>query len=249
MVCSDTRELIHAYLDGELDLARSLEIEQHLEACPACAKAYSEQKSLHLAIARSSLYYEAPNELRRNVRKALGRADGSESPRRNRWGWQTLWAPLGVMALALVIVLAIVTRPSAENQLAEQIVSAHIRSLMPGHLIDIPSSDKHTVKPWFNGKLDFSPTVKDLADRGFPLIGGRLDYVAGRPVAAVVYQRRKHVINLFIWPGDSAGSDGKVISRQGYHALLWSRNGMTYTAISDVIQADLEQFVGLVRGS
>ncbi len=248
MVCSDITELIHGYLDGELDLSRSLEIEHHLKDCPACSRAYAELKSLRSAIARSALYREAPAELRRNVRSALRRAARSESPSRRHWGWRALWAPLGVTAVALLVVLMVMTRPPAEDRLSEEIVSAHIRSLMPGHLIDIPTSDQHTVKPWFNGRLDFSPPVKDLANRGFPLIGGRLDYVSGRPVAAVVYQRRKHVINLFIWPSDSAETPtAKTLSRQGYHVILWSQGGMTYCAVSDVNQADLDEFVRTAR--
>jgi len=249
MICSDMSESIHAYLDGELDLSRSLEIEHHLKDCPACSRVYAEQKSLRSAIARSSLYHEAPDRLRRDVHTALRQAAGSESPSRRRWDWRVLWAPLGLTALALLVVLAIVTRPSAESRLSEEIVSAHIRSLMPGHLMDIPSSDQHTVKPWFNGRLDFSPPVKDLASAGFPLVGARLDYVSGRTVAAVVYQRRKHVINLFIWPArNRGGPTDKTLSRDGYHLMFWSQDGMSYCAVSDINLAELDQFVLLLRG-
>ena len=230
-------------------MSRSLDIEQHLKNCPGCSRAFAEQKSLRSAIARSSLYHEAPNSLRRHIRTELRRAAGPEVSSRPRWwSWRILWAPLGVMALAFLVVLGILMRPSAESRLPEEIVSAHIRSLMPGHLIDIPSSDQHTVKPWFNGKLDFSPPVRDLADRGFPLIGGRLDYVSDRPVAAVVYQRRKHVINLFIWPTRNSGAQNATASsRQGYHTILWRQGGMTYCAVSDVNEADLADFARILR--
>jgi mycothiol system anti-sigma-R factor len=250
MVCSEINELIHGYLDSELNLSRSLEIEKHLNGCPACSRAYAEQKSLRSAIARSSLYREAPNGLRRRIRKALRTTAGSESQFHIPRGWILLWAPLGAIAVALFLVLPIVIHPFAESRLPEEIVSAHIRSLMPGHLTDVPSSDQHTVKPWFNGRLDFSPPVKDLATEGFPLIGGRLDYVADRPVAALVYQRRKHLINLFIWPASGMGSaDGKIASRQGYNLISWSQDGMSFCAVSDVSPADLGEFVRTLRAA
>jgi anti-sigma factor RsiW len=248
MVCSEINDLIHPYLDGELDLSRSLEVENHMEGCPACSRAYFELKSLRSMISRSSLYHEAPLASRRQLRTELRRASGSRSASRLRQGWRALWAPIGVTVVALLLVFAIITRPTAESMLSDEIVSAHVRSLMPGHLIDIPSSDQHTVKPWFNGRLDFSPQVKDLAQQGFPLIGGRLDYVSDRPVAAVVYQRRKHVINLFIWPVGKAGrTETWTASRQGYHIALWSQDGMMYAAVSDVNETDLDQFARLIR--
>ena len=250
MTCSEINELIHGYLDGELDLSRSLEIEHHLKGCLACSRAFIEQKSLRSAIARSALYHEAPNDLRRHLRKALRQEARSESPFWMRWGWRFVWAPLGVVALALLLAVPYVRLPSADSRLSAEIVSAHIRSLMPGHLTDIPSSDRHTVKPWFNGRLDFSPPVKDLAGQGFPLIGGRLDYVAGRPVAALVYQRRQHLINLFIWPDGSAfAPKGKSLSHQGYNLSSWSRDGITFCAVSDVSPADLDEFVQMLRAA
>jgi anti-sigma factor RsiW len=134
--------------------------------------------------------------------------------------------------------------------MAEEVVSSHVRSLMASHLVDVSSSDRHVVKPWFAGKLDFSPSVVDLIDHGFPLIGGRLDYLDKRPVAAVVYQRREHVINLFIRPAaHDADAVRTPVTTQGYHLLSWTRAGMTYVAVSDLNTNELLEFVRLVQAS
>src|SRR5689334_3177592 len=184
MSCQETEILIHGYLDDELDLAQSLEIERHLGECAACTRAWEEQLRLRQALRTMAPYYKAPQSLRRRV----------EGQRRTGW--------LAVAALAAMVVVSvgIWSVPRGRQGLEQEVVASHIRSLMPNHLTDVPSSDQHNVKPWFNGKLDFSPPVKDLSDRNFRLLGGRLDYLGGRAVAAVVYQRRQHVINVFMWP-------------------------------------------------
>ena len=168
-----------------------------------------------------------------------------------RIGWRSSWAVAGIAAAAMVALAVlrlgpVVSRPSPDNLLAQEVLASHVRSLMANHLTDVPSSDQHTVKPWFNGKLDFSPPVKDLSGDGFPLVGGRLDYLEDRPVAALVYQRRKHFINLFIRPSDS-GSGQKTVMRQGYNLFHWTQSGMTYWAVSDLNSSELQEFVHLVQ--
>lgn len=254
MNCKDTEEVIHGYLDGELDLVRSLAVEQHLKDCPVCAAAHRERQSLRTAIARSSLYFEAPKRLEKRVRSALRQASSAEARAEGpSWRWNWIWlrllTPLAATALVLLIALPLVTRHSAEDRLLEEIVSAHVRSLMAdtSHLTDVASSDQHTVKPWFTGKLPFSPPVTDLAAQGFALVGGRLDYIGDHPVAALVYQRRKHLINLFIWP-EQAGSGHELRTRQGYKVIYWNQAGMAHWAVSDVNLGDLREFQRLVRG-
>ena len=252
MSCQITQEFIHAYVDGELDMSRSLEIEQHMQECQACASAYHNQIALRTAFKDSSLYHSAPPRLEKRIRSSLRREAKSEVGR-HWFGWR--WLPVGV-ALACVLLMALVTwqavpglRPSGDEFLAQEIVSNHVRSLqLESHHIDVVSEDPHTVKPWFDGKLDFAPPVKDFSSQGFPLIGGRLEYVNNRAVAALIYQRQKHYINLYIWPANQSNASAEVTTkRQGYNLLHWTNSGMTYWAISDLNGVELHEFARLVQ--
>jgi len=253
MNCKETKEVIHGYLDDELDPVNNLAIEQHLHECVACAHSYRQQQSLRKVMAGRSLYFDAPKRLEERVRSAVRQASKAESSRW-RWRWDMNWAwprvlaPLAVAALVMLIALPMVMRPSTEDRLTQEIVSSHVRSLMADHLMDVASTDQHTVKPWFNGKLSFSPPVIDPVGQGFPLIGGRLDYVENHPVAALVYQRRKHFINLFIWPSARNSSAAETFrTKQGYSTIHWSQGGMEYWAVSDVNKGDLRDFVQLLK--
>jgi anti-sigma factor RsiW len=165
-----------------------------------------------------------------------------------RWRWAIAAASLLAAVIIIWSIASFATRQSPDDVLAQEVVASHVRSLMANHLTDVPSSDRHTVKPWFDGKLDFSPAVKDLSPQGFSLNGGRLDYIGNRPVAALVYQRRQHSINLFVWPATHApAANGKASERQGYNVIRWSNAGMTYWAVSDLNLAELQQFVQLLQ--
>ena len=253
MNCQEMTELLHGYLDKELDLVRSLETERHLKECPACLERYQEQQALRKVISARSLYFEAPPGLRRRVRRAVRQAGQAEAPPARRiWDLSLLWlrmlAPAAVAALALLLALPWWIRPSADSRLAQEVVSAHVRSLLVDHLTDVASTDQHTVKPWFSGKVSFAPPVTDLAAQGFPLVGGRLDVLEDQPVAAAVYQRRKHLINLFIWPATRSASTREIsLARRGYNLVHWTEGGMEYWAVSDVNRADLQEFARAVR--
>jgi anti-sigma factor RsiW len=248
------------YLDAELDPVTSQTIEVHLRECPDCDKAYKAHASLIGAIGNHATYYKAPTELRDRIQSALRQNTGDRSsqnlapvkpllsqrsPTRPDIVFRTPWSWL---ALAATVVLAAVVvlnshRAGGDQFLATQLVGSHVRSLLANHLTDVASSDQHTVKPWLDTKLDFAPPVVDLSGDGFPLIGGRLDYLDNRTVAALIYQRRKHFINLFVWPkGSSTDQSAKSISRQGYHLLHWTDPDFNYWAVSDVNETDLQTF-------
>jgi anti-sigma factor RsiW len=207
--CQETQVLINGYVDGELDLVRSLEVERHLEGCAACAQVYQNHQALRSALSADAFYYKAPANLQRRIQVSVRRARKEESaPRRVPWRWFSIGAALACAVVVLLWSLGpgrLVSIPRGDDQLlAQEVLSGHVRSLMAQHLADIASSDQHTVKPWFNGRLDYSPPVQDLAYQGYPLVAGRLDYLDDRPVAALVYRRHRHVINLFVWPSPRA---------------------------------------------
>ena len=245
MNCQQAKPLIDPYADGELESAAILELEQHLEGCSACMLAWRNLQSLKRTLKSDALYFTAPAELRQRIKSELP-SPAKAVPQRQvlTWNWLTT-ALSGAFAVCLALLLMVMqTRPSSEQQLAQEIVSSHIRSLMPGHVMDVVSTDQHTVKPWFNGKLDFSPPVKDLAAQEFPLIGGRLDYLGGRSVAALVFQRHKHIINLFIWPTkENDSKPTSVTPSQGYNLIHWSEAKMTFWAVSDLNAKELMEFV------
>jgi anti-sigma factor RsiW len=243
---------MHGYLDGELDLGRSLEVDQHMQECRVCANAYRDQMALRSAFKNSSLHYSAPAKLEKRVRSSLRREARAEAgPRLFGWRWLPAEVALGLLLLMAFVVWQAVPSltPSANEKLAQEIVSNHVRSLqLDSHLADVISSNQHTVKPWFDGKLDFAPPVKDFTTQGFPLLGGRLDYVNNHAVAALVYQREKHYINLYIWPAEKSGTTSEVsIKRQGYNLLCWTTSGMTCWAISDLNTVELHEFARLVQ--
>jgi anti-sigma factor RsiW len=245
MNCQQAEPLIGSYADGELDTAAILELEHHLQSCSACGVAWRNLQCLKKTLKQDALYFTAPDELRRRIKSELP-SPVRAAPQWPAWNWNWLTTVMSCAAAACLALLLTVTmtRPSSEQPLAQEIVSSHIRSLMANHVMDVVSTDQHTVKPWFNGKLDFSPPVKDLAAQEFPLIGGRLDYLGGRGVAALVYRRNKHIINLFIWPANEADSSPVAFApRQGYHLIHWSGAGMAFWAVSDVNENELMEFV------
>lgn len=238
MDCKSAQTLIAGYLDRELDPVRSLEIEEHLRACSLCSEGYHAHQALSDNLRKDFIYFKAPGGLRNRVERSVRQAAGTTA-RSLSWGW----VPTAVAALIVLALIPLLRAPSPQEILAQEVLSSHIRSLMPEHLTDIASSDQHTVKPWFNGRLDFSPPVMDFAKEGFPLLGGRLDYLNNRPVAALVYSRRKHFINVFVWPADSATDAGvKTTTRQGYNLFHWTRRGMTYWVVSDLGEPELQEF-------
>ena len=265
MNCEEATKLMDGYLDGELDPITSQTIERHLRECPNCDQAYKTHGSLIRVIGNAAPYYKAPAELRERIQSSL-REEMVAQPMRNfRRDVQPLFprrqqeprtilfgTPWSWLGLAAAIVFAAIIawnlfpgfqRADAEQFLATQLIASHVRSLMANHLTDVASSDQHTVKPWLDVKLDFAPPVVDLANEGFPLIGGRLDYLDNRPVAALVYQRRKHFINLFVWPKTPGTTETeKAITRQGYHLHRWMDSDFNYWAVSDVNEADVDAF-------
>jgi anti-sigma factor RsiW len=253
MNCTEAQRLLNPYIDAELDMANTLEIEEHLQKCTACLQAYNNYQTLQTAIKTNSLYFQAPERLRKRIQSSV-RKEKKAPFIPLVVSWRGLSAA-AVLIFALFFMLWGFTRfwpapPTSVASLPQQVLASHVRSLMASHLVDVPSSDQHTVKPWFNGKLDFSPPVVDLAAQGFPLVGGRLDYLDNQPVAAVVYKRREHIINLFIWPSaQNMGSARDTTTLQGYHLIHWTKSGMTYWAVSDLNLNELQQFVQLVQVS
>lgn len=253
MDCQEARDVIHAYFDGELDLVRTLDFERHIHDCQSCSRAHKGLAAMRTSIRGTGLYYKAPlgleQRIRADVRKARGEGEGRTIPTIPIvWRWMAMAASLAFIAVALWTLLR-TPGVSQEKLLAQEVRASHVRSLMGTHLMDVESTDQHTVKPWFDGKLDFAPDVRDFKADSFPLIGGRLDYLADRPVAALVYRHDKHFINLFIWPAPNETDRGETeLVEKGYSIIHWVRAGINYWAISDTSDQTLRRFVDLYRG-
>lgn len=250
MECKHSQEWMAAYLDGELDASATLQLQMHLAACQQCAATLAQLQALRATIAQQGTRYAAPAHLKHRIRTAI---KDQQAPRRARaasarwWTWLSAGAAgLGATAFAVTLALYL-QQPSRAEQLDQELVASHFRSLMPDHLADVASTDRHTVKPWFAGKLDFSPPVLDLAPQGYALIGGRLDYLNQRPVAAMVYQHRKHILNLYVWPVAAGDEAPRASSRQGFQLLRWRQDGMQYCAVSDINARELGEFAHDLR--
>jgi anti-sigma factor RsiW len=240
MTCDEAEVLLNALIDGELDAGHAREVEQHIAGCARCSAAMAAYRKMSEAVAAADLRYKAPPLLRKRIEAALPKPQIAPSRRAVLRGFAMGSAVSAIAATGLV---AIVLRNDAEQRLDSELVSAHLRSLQAGHLTDVISTDQHTVKPWFAGKLDVSPPVIDLAAQGFTLVGGRLDYVDGRPFAAVVYRRRAHVINVFVAQNPSAEHRAAGIeSVQGFNIRRWSNRGLNCWAVSDLGADELSEF-------
>ncbi|HEX7761249.1 MAG TPA: anti-sigma factor [Caulobacteraceae bacterium] len=241
--CPDKLLLLNALADGELDAGHALELEAHMQTCPGCAREWERLTAVKAALGAADLAHAPPEGFQARALAALAAEEAASSPLaspRRPSAWETWIAGGSITALAASLALFLVAAPSLQS-LPGELVEGHVRSLQAQHLLDVATSDRHTVKPWFNGKIDFAPPVVDLADQGFPLAGGRLDYIHERTAAALVYRRRAHVINLFIWPG-AAPAQPQLIRREGYSLIRWGRDGLTYWAVSDIDAADLQGF-------
>jgi anti-sigma factor RsiW len=235
--CPDKELLLHALADDELDAGNVLTLEAHLATCPGCAAELAAIREVKARLAETPAAFQAPPQLLARFDEAMAEA---AAPPRRRPGALEAWLMSGAIT-ALAASLALFALIPSGAPLEDELVDAQARSLEAQHLVDVATSDRHTVKPWFNGKIDFAPPVVDLAPQGYPLAGGRLDRISGRRVAALVFHRRAHVINLFVWPGD-APAEPVLEHREGYSLVRWGAGGLVFWAVSDVDSADLLGF-------
>jgi anti-sigma factor RsiW len=256
--CEMTHSVLHGYLDGELDAARAAEFERHLLSCQQCVAELEAQETLRSSIQSAGLRERAPEKMRRNLQAALGASSTTSEPvktvtpiRAKSAIRPTWWLTLAAAAVFVIVLgsrfLPNLSQGHGGNEMTAAIVDAHLRSLQPGHLEDVVSTDQHTVKPWFDGRIDFAPPVRDFVSDGFPLQGGRLDIVRGKTVAVLVYGHRKHIINVFVWPTSEQDAAPQQGSQLGYNWIEWRKSGMESVAISDVIVPDLAALQKLIE--
>jgi anti-sigma factor RsiW len=245
MQCRDCRDALGPRLDGELPSDEAREIDTHLATCPSCAREFGTLTETHRILSENLMRYRAPDVLKARIRGAAAGVPASREPARHRpaW-WRQVAAGLVIAIISSGVTYVAVDRSVHGGAAADELLASHVRSLMPGHLTDVVSTEHHTVKPWFNGRVDVSPAVPNLDSAGFPLVGGRADYVRGRVVPVVVYARRQHMINVYGWAAVSAdASPPNDLSRNGYHFATWRTGGIEYWAVSDLNAAELHTFV------
>lgn len=253
MQCAETLRT-QAYFDGEIDAVAAVDVERHVEHCAECRALLESYQEMRTAIRRDLTHHHAPPELRAQIRRALhqettGRTQRGTGSGKSSWRSRSFWvgAFTGVGSTAVAGIVAFFLLSSSLNPLLDELVAAHVRSLMPAHLIDVVSSDQHTVKPWFAGHADVSPVVADFAQQGYLLVGGRADYFDHRRAAVVVYRHGPHVINIFSWPsGQRAVPD--TTTRSGYHMVFWQAGDLQYCAVSDTGWDELLGLVHLLQG-
>jgi anti-sigma factor RsiW len=251
MNCDESKLLLDAYADGELDLVRHIELEAHVKACPACLRRFEEIDALRTRIRDSLPRFPASQQLRAKIHatlKAEAQGAARQGPLPVASGWRRNFVGLAAsVTVALFAGYTLGNHRARSASVAEEAFAEHMRSLQASHLMDVTSTDRHTVKPWFAGKLDFSPPVADLSDIGFPLAGGRLDQIDGHAAAALVFRRRLHVVNIFIWPARESVSPPHSASESGFSAQGWTHGGLNFLAVSEIPAAELEQFAGEFR--
>lgn len=234
--CVDQELLLGGLVDGELDAANTALAEAHVARCEGCREELDRLQAVRSLLRGDGVRHAAPSSLTERIAAmpelASPRARGNRLP-----GWL---APGLAGAIAASLAMVTLLPPGSQSAVDEQLISSHVRSLQPGHLTDVQTTNRHIVKPWFNGRIDFSPPVPELADKGFPLAGGRLDSIDGKTVAAIVYHRRLHTVNLYVWP-EQGGRD-RAFVRDGFAVTEWTRNGLRYAAVSDIPAAELKQF-------
>jgi anti-sigma factor RsiW len=246
MTCDEVKPLLNARMDDEVDPIQRAALDSHVETCASCTSELDELKSVSHAIRGDMPYYKAPPDLRDRVRFALRGAEYLDTNAR-RTDWR-IWGAVaaGVVLCVLAAAPFLINARNQSQLVAEEFLSAHERALV-GRSVDVVSSDQHTVKPWFNGKLPFSPPVTDLRAEGFPLEGGRVDYAGDRPVAALVYSRRLHRIDVFVSPAAGRRTPPAHFERNGYNEISWQKDDFLFTVVSDLNNAELTAFANLLR--
>jgi anti-sigma factor RsiW len=258
MTREESNRLLHAHIDGGLDVAKALELEAHLAQDPFIRAACERLRELSAAVRDKADYYVAPAWLEARVRAAIA-AEAGTAPARPSWqpwlkparsfvtvaDWLRPAASFAAVALVTWVVALGAMHPGEDEHIAHEVLASHVRSVLASRSYDIASSDQHTVKPWLSARLAFSPPVADLSASGFELIGGRLDYIGAQPVAVLVYKRRAHLIDVFVWPVVAQKPD-QTLTRDGFNIEHFAKNGMDYWLVSDLSRNELDELAQLV---